>query len=184
MECYQNIVISITFLLETKRKQWFFVFLWTISTIDLLILYVISASFNDHIYSDNSVFWLYCRRLKSSSPKYIFVLSLTSFTTFALNIKFEFGTDSGEDQYFFTIQLHPYSVTLGLSSDLLMIYSSCSCTWSLPYSYWKSSVTCVFFQKKFFRKLKGILLIIVFTYDLAFSLLLFKIVIGGGFRCI
>lgn len=99
-------------------------------------------------------------------------------------LNLEFGTDSGEDQYFFTIQLHPYSVTLGLSSDLLMIYSSCSCTWSLSYSYWKSSVTCVFFQKKFFRKLKGILLIIVFTYDLAFSLLLFKIVIGGGFRCI
>ena len=85
---------------------------------------------------------------------------------------------------FFTIQLNPYSVTFGLSSDLLIIYSSCSCTWSLPYSYWKSSVTCAFFQKILFRKLKSILLIIVFTYDLAFSLLLFKIVIGGGFRCI
>ena len=97
-------------------------------------------------------------------------------------LNLEFGTDSGEDQYFFTIQLHPHSVTLGLSSDLLMIYSSCSCTWSLPYSYWKSSVTCVFSRKSSLGNLKVsywlLFLHMILRFLCFFSRLLLVVVLG------
>ena len=118
---------------SAKHKgQWqIFVFPWTFSTIDHLIMYDIFASFNDHIYFYNSIFlfcylwlksflWFPNRSLEvvAASTKYKFSSSLISFSTSALYIKFGVCHWFWKDHYF-SLYSCIYLVILSWSNDLI-----------------------------------------------------------------
>ena len=140
---------------------------------DHIILCGIFASFNGHIYFDNSVFLLRYLWLKSFlwfpnqslkvvavSPKYIF---------FHCRFHYQHLFDIfWRGQMFFTLQLHPYLVIFGWSNDLLCpatIDDILLMQLKLIFTLFLLKILCnlFFFGKCFFRKLKNILPMFVFT---------------------
>ena len=119
------------------------------STIDHLILFWFS--FNDHIYFDNSVLFLYCSWLKfllwfpnralkdvSARTKYILVPLFPLFSLSARYIRFGVRQWFCNGQFSLVRQSQPYSVVLGLNSlvlrheiidDMLLLW------WHLWYSF-------------------------------------------------
>ena len=133
------------------------------------------------IYFDSAVFLLRCLWLKSflwfpnrffkvaaGRSKYIFVWSLASFSISAPYIKFRVWHWFWRGQLLFTPQLHPYSVILGWSNDLLcpaIIDDILLMQLQLIFLLFLLKILCnlLVFEKYFFSKLKNILTMFVFT---------------------
>ena len=124
--------IRCTFSAKHSGQKLIFVVPYTFSTMDRLILDVVWSTFNDHIYFDNSVSFLYCPWLKSSlwfpnralkdafaKPNYILVPLFALFSTSARYIRFGVTHWFCNGKFSLVRQLQSCSVVLGLNNLLL-----------------------------------------------------------------
>ena len=115
-----------------SRQKLTFALPYTFSTIEYLILDIIWFSFNNHIYFDHSVLYLYCSWLKyllwfpncalkdvSARSKYILVPLFALFSTSARDIRFGVRHWFCNRKFSLVRRLQPHSVVLGLNSLLL-----------------------------------------------------------------